>query len=174
MKKIILTLRRLAIPLLAVAMFLLVQWWNAQPQQQAAAAPSYPQSAVQSMGQSEATAPTLDKDGTYTAKEDVALYLALYQTLPQNFITKRQAEALGWDSRAGNLRKVAPGKSIGGDFFGNYEGSLPEQKGRTWKECDIDTNGGHRGAKRIVFSSDGLIYYTQDHYDTFVQLTPLA
>lgn len=110
---------------------------------------------------------SLSEDGTYTSKEDVAGYIALYGHLPANFITKKEAKALGWVSSEGNLGKVAPGKSIGGDYFGNYEGHLPEKKGRDYHECDIDSSGGYRGAKRIVYSNDGLIYYTEDHYETF-------
>ena len=113
---------------------------------------------------------TVEKDGSYTSKEEVALYIHEYGELPSNFITKREAEKLGWDSRSGNLDEVAPGKSIGGGRFGNYEGNLPEKNGRTYYECDIDYKGGHRNAKRIVYSSDGLIFYTEDHYKTFEQL----
>ena len=111
--------------------------------------------------------PAINENGTYTSKEDVAAYLNEYGHLPSNFITKKQAKKLGWVSSEGNLGKVAPGKSIGGDYFGNYEGNLPEAKGRDYYECDIDSTGGYRGAKRIVFSNDGLIYYTEDHYETF-------
>ena len=111
--------------------------------------------------------PAIDEDGTYTSKEEVAAYLNEYGHLPSNFITKKQAKKLGWVSSEGNLGKVAPGKSIGGDYFGNYEGNLPEAKGRDYYECDIESPGGYRGAKRIVFSNDGLIYYTEDHYETF-------
>ena len=109
---------------------------------------------------------SLDEDGWYTTKEDVALYLHLYQHLPDNFITKKEAQALGWTG--GSLEPYAPGCSIGGSRFGNYEGLLPDKKGRTWTECDIDTMGAKsRGPKRIVFSNDGLIYYTGDHYESF-------
>ena len=83
------------------------------------------------------------------------------------FFDKKEAKALGWDNKAGNLGEVAPGMSIGGDYFGNYEGILPEEDGRDYYECDIDSDGGYRGAKRIVFSNDGLIYYTEDHYESF-------
>ena len=104
--------------------------------------------------------------GTYTSKNDVALYLHLYGELPSNFITKKQAQQLGWNG--GSLDPYAPGKSIGGDYFGNYEGRLPKKRGRTYRECDIDTqHKKSRGAKRIVYSNDGLIYYTGDHYDHF-------
>ena len=113
---------------------------------------------------------TIDENGAYTALSDVAIYLREYGHLPHNFITKRDAQALGWDSRAGNLRDVAPGKSIGGDRFGNYEAILPDQKGRVWTECDIDSDGGYRNGKRIVFSNDGLIYYSDDHYTSFAQV----
>jgi len=108
----------------------------------------------------------LPEDGSYTTKEDVALYLHLYGHLPENFITKKEAGELGWSG--GGLEDYAPGKCIGGDRFGNYEGLLPEKDGRSYKECDIDTLGADsRGPKRIVFSNDGLIYYTADHYETF-------
>jgi len=108
----------------------------------------------------------LPKHGTYTTKEDVALYIYQYGELPENFITKKEAEALGWPG--GELEPYAPGKCIGGDRFGNYEELLPEEEGRTYTECDIDTlKAKKRGAKRIVFSNDGLIYYTEDHYDSF-------
>jgi len=109
---------------------------------------------------------TLPENGAYTSKEEVALYLRLYGRLPDNFITKKEAQALGW--QGGDLTPFAPGKCIGGDFFGNFEGALPKKKGRTWRECDIDTLGKKsRGGKRIVYSNDGLIYYTGDHYETF-------
>ena len=109
------------------------------------------------------------EDGEYTDKEHVALYIHAYGHLPSNYITKDEARDAGWDSSKGNLDEVCPGKSIGGDRFGNYEELLPKKKGRKYTECDIDYNPkkGSRGAKRIVFSNDGLIYYTGDHYNTF-------
>lgn len=111
-------------------------------------------------------APDLEEDGVYTSKEDVAEYIYLYGHLPSNFITKKEAEELGW--QGGSLEPFAPGMCIGGNRFGNYEGILPEKEGRFYTECDIDTLGADkRGAKRIVFSNDGLIYYTEDHYQTF-------
>lgn len=109
---------------------------------------------------------TINKDGTFTTKDDVALYIYTYGELPKNFISKKEAQKLGWEG--GSLEPYAPGCCIGGSYFGNYEGKLPEKKGREYTECDIDTLGKKsRGAKRIVFSNDGLIYYTGDHYETF-------
>ncbi len=111
-------------------------------------------------------APTIAEDGEYTSKEDVALYIHTYGHLPENFITKREARELGWSG--GSLEPYAEGCSIGGDRFGNREGRLPDAEGRIYTECDIDTRGAEaRGAKRIVFSNDGLVYYTGDHYETF-------
>ena len=112
----------------------------------------------------------IQKDGSYTSKDEVAAYIHLYGELPGNYITKNEARDLGWVSSKGNLDKVAPGKSIGGDKFGNYEKLLPTKKGRQYYECDIDYEGGTRNAKRIIYSNDGLIYYTEDHYNTFEQL----
>lgn len=111
----------------------------------------------------------IDPDGSYTTCEDVALYLETYGELPDNFITKNEARELGWEG--GSLEPYAPGKCIGGDKFGNREGLLPKEQGRTYRECDIDTLGAKsRGAKRIVYSNDGLIYYTDDHYESFTLL----
>lgn len=111
----------------------------------------------------------LDEGGEYTSAEDVALYLHLYAHLPQNFITKKDARALGWNG--GGLDDYADGKCVGGDRFGNYEGLLPDAPGREYHECDIDTlHAVSRGAKRIVYSNDGLIYYTEDHYESFILL----
>ena len=108
----------------------------------------------------------LDPDGVYTTKEDVALYIHTYGELPSNFMTKNEAKKLGWSG--GGLDDYAYGMCIGGDRFGNYEGLLPDADGRTWTECDIDTlHAKSRGAKRVVFSNDGLIYYTDDHYESF-------
>ena len=114
-------------------------------------------------------APELDEDGTYNSKEDVSLYLHLYDHLPSNYITKNEARDLGWSG--GSVEVYAPGCAIGGDRFGNREGLLPKAEGRTYYECDIDTIGqSSRGAKRIIFSNDGLVYYTADHYESFTQL----
>lgn len=114
--------------------------------------------------------PTIDEDGWYTTKEEVALYIHTYGRLPGNFISKTKARDRGWVASEGNLNEVCPGMSIGGSRFYNDDGQLPDKKGRQWTECDINYHGGHRGAERIVFSNDGLIFYTADHYETFEQL----
>ena len=108
----------------------------------------------------------LSEYGSYDDRENVALYIHLYGKLPSNYITKEAAEDLGWTG--GSVEKYAPGKCIGGSRFGNYEGLLPKKSGRVYYECDIDTLGeSSRGAKRIVYSNDGLIFYTDDHYESF-------
>lgn len=118
------------------------------------------------------TAVAIDRDGVYTSKDDVALYIHTYGTLPKNYITKSEAQNVyGWSGNGSDkLEKYAPGKTIGGDKFGNREGLLPKKSGRQYYECDIDTMGKARGVKRIVYSNDGLIYYTEDHYEHFTLL----
>ena len=113
---------------------------------------------------------SLAENGMYTTPEEVAEYLHIYGHLPDNFITKNEARDLGWDSQDGNLDKVAPGMSIGGDSFSNREGLLPKAEGRKYYECDVNYEGGYRGGERIVYSNDGLIYYSDDHYKSFEQL----
>lgn len=106
----------------------------------------------------------------YYTVDDVAYYLAEYDELPPNYMTKKEAETLGWISSEGNLWDVAPGACIGGDRFGNYEGLLPEDADYT--ECDVNYYGGYRGGERLVYDTDGNIWYTADHYTTFEQLYP--
>lgn len=106
----------------------------------------------------------------YSTKDEVAAYLHEFSELPPNYVTKKEAEALGWDNSQGNLWEVTDEMSIGGDRFGNYEELLPEKEDRVYYEADINYDGGFRGAERIVFSNDGLIFYTGDHYESFEQL----
>ena len=97
-------------------------------------------------------------------KDEVALYIHLYDHLPSNYMTKKEARKQGWDG--GALSQLIPNKIIGGDHYGNYEGTLPEDN--EYHECDIDTEGKtSRGAKRIIYSEDGDIWYTEDHYESF-------
>jgi ribonuclease len=112
----------------------------------------------------------VEENGNYTSKEEVALYIHTYGKLPVNYITKKEAQDMGWDPSKGNLSDILPGMSIGGSAFGNYEGALPRANGRRYFECDIDYDGGYRGAKRLVYSNDGLVFYTEDHYNTFEQI----
>ena len=127
--------------------------------------PDTTEEAEESIQESTPEVPT--EDAACTEAGEVALYLHLYGHLPDNYLTKQEAEALGWDSSRGNLWEVAPGCCIGGNRFGNYEGALPDADGRKWYECDVNYEGGYRGAERLLYSSDGLIYYTADHYETF-------
>ncbi len=114
--------------------------------------------------------PTVEEDGQYTSKDEVALYIHTYGHLPSNFISKTKARKQGWIATEGNLDMVCPGKSIGGSQFYNDEGRLPDAPHRRWTECDINYQGGDRGAERMIFSNDGLVFYTPDHYQTFEQL----
>ena len=116
------------------------------------------------------TADTVDEHGYYYDAEHVVLYLDVYGHLPENYITKSDARALGWEGRS--VEAYQEGAAIGGDRFGNREGLLPEEPGRTYTECDINTLGADsRGAERLIFSNDGLYFYTSDHYASFTELT---
>ena len=128
-----------------------------------------PQPEPQPEPEPEPEEPAIDENGSYDDRDSVALYIYTYGKLPPNYITKSEAQDLGWEG--GSVERYAPGKCIGGMKFGNYEGLLPKKDGRQYYECDIDTLGeSARGAKRIVYSNDGLIYYTDDHYESFTLL----
>ena len=120
----------------------------------------------------EKTVPEEERAGPIIDPQPIADYLFTYGKLPDNFITKKEAQELGWDSTRNYVSDVAPGKSIGGDRFGNYEGVLPKVKGRTYYEADCYYTKGKRTAERIVYSSDGHVWYTEDHYVTFTELFP--
>lgn len=120
------------------------------------------------------TGASVSRDGQYTSRDEVALYIYAFGDVPSNYITKSQARREGWVASEGNLWDVAPGMSIGGGGFENLEGEipLPYDPDRTFKECDINYEGGYRGAERLVWSDDGYIFYTPDHYESFEQLYP--
>ncbi len=121
-----------------------------------------------------AGAPTVSPvpEGPIIDPQSIADYLFAHGELPDNFITKAEARALGWDSSRNYVSDVAPGKSIGGDYFGNYEQLLPVKKGRKYYECDCWYVSGKRNAFRIIYSNDGLVFYTEDHYQTFTEMHP--
>lgn len=122
--------------------------------------------------ETEKAVPAEERAGPIIEPQAIADYLFAYGKLPDNFITKKKAQDLGWDSTRNYVSDVAPGKSIGGDRFGNYEGVLPKVKGRTYYEADCYYTKGKRTAERIVYSSDGHVWYTEDHYVTFTELFP--
>ncbi|MBQ8113951.1 MAG: ribonuclease [Kiritimatiellae bacterium] len=159
--------RMLPLATIAVALLAVAAWGRGGGRARRALAPKATvtqQSAAKTQTATNVAAKaSIAADGEYTGRDQVASYLRTYRRLPRNFITKAQARSLGW--QGGPLERYAPGKSIGGDHFGNYENKLP--RGR-YRECDIDTRGKPRGAKRLVYSEDiRSIYYTGDHYRTF-------
>lgn len=109
------------------------------------------------------------KDINSLTKETVVVsFVKKNKKLPEYYITKKEAREKGWNAADGNLCDVLPGKAIGGDVFSNREGSLPKSDGRKWFEADLNYNCGRRNADRLLFSNDGLIYVTYDHYKTFL------
>lgn len=112
--------------------------------------------------------------GPLDEAQRIADYIFEHGELPDNFITKKEAQALGWDpeNKHNNVSDVAPGKSIGGSYFGNYEKRLPVVQGRKYYEADCYYHGGARNAYRIIYSNDGHVWFTGDHYQTFTELFP--
>lgn len=102
-----------------------------------------------------------------TQQQRVAAYLQQHQRLPDYYMRKGEARRQGWDPAKGNLCRILPGRAIGGDRFSNREGGLPDGDGRRWFEADVNYQCGRRGADRMLYSSDGLIFVTRDHYRHF-------
>ncbi|MDX8000517.1 barnase [Xenorhabdus sp. Reich] len=105
-----------------------------------------------------------------TEQDRVADYLRQHHKLPDYYITKKQAHRQGWNARKGNLCEVLPGRAIGGDRFSNRENKLPTESDRHWFEADVNYRCGRRGSDRLLYSDDGLIYLTVDHYNNFTRL----
>ena len=170
---------KLIIPAIAVIILLaatMMKQCGASQQTASVQSSAVQQNEAQQPGQTQAgavlqqAAVKVTEDGKYTSKEEVAAYINEFNHLPDNYITKTKAKKLGWNQDEESLSDVLPGMSIGGGPFNNSEGLLPEEAGRKYKECDIDYKSGPRNGKRIVYSNDGLIYYTGDHYETFERL----
>ena len=104
---------------------------------------------------------------TLDGADGADFWLAHYGKLPEYYITKAEAKASGWKAFAGNLHEIAPNKMIGGDIYNNRNGHLPVAEGRVWYEADINYTGAYRRRHRILYSNDGLIFVTYDHYETF-------
>ena len=110
---------------------------------------------------------SVKKGEEYCLHEEVAEYIHLYKELPPNYMTKSKAHKIGWEN--GNPQKVLGGNvCIGGSKFGNSERLLPE--GVEYRECDVDYCDDSRGPSRLVYTADGKVYYTNDHYESFVEL----
>ncbi|TBM01009.1 ribonuclease N [Hafnia paralvei] len=128
------------------------------------------QAAVSSHEGKSASVSTSESIEQLTQQERVVSYLREHQRLPDFYITKKQARAEGWDASAGNLCSAVPGRAIGGDRFSNREKRLPQKAKRIWREADINYHCGRRQADRLIYSNDGLIYITRDHYRTFTKM----
>ena len=109
---------------------------------------------------------TATSDGT----NGVDSFVATYGKLPNNYLGKKNAQKMGWEPQLGNLSEVLPGILIGGDRYKNRDGRLPEAPGRVWFEADFDYTGGYRNDCRVLYSNDGLIFVTYDHYLTFYEI----
>lgn len=88
----------------------------------------------------------------YKSKEEVAAYLAVFHRMPDNYVSQASK----------------PGQCTTRGVFTNVQEILPVNY--TYIEMDIDAEYGQmRGKKRIVFSNTFRIFYTEDHYKSFVE-----
>ena len=104
-------------------------------------------------------------------EEGADSYLFYLGHLPEYYIDKETARQAGWQSKKKTLSAACPGKMLGGDVFANDASKLPSAPGRVWYEADINYSGGKRNRQRILYSNDGLLFVTYDHYQTFYEIT---
>lgn len=107
---------------------------------------------------------------TFDGINGIDVLLLSGNPLPQQYVTKAQAKKAGWKPALLNLRSVISNGTIGGDIYKNLEEKLPSAQGRIWYEADINYTGGARNSSRILYSNDGLVFVTYDHYLTFNQI----
>ncbi|MBR4283798.1 MAG: ribonuclease [Anaerotignum sp.] len=109
-------------------------------------------------------------DGTKDGAGGADVWLKVVGKLPPNYISYSDAKKLGWNRKKGNLNQVAPGRMLTRGRCWNDDGHLPESPGRIWYEADINYKWGYRGNDRILYSNDGLIFVTYNHYKTFIEI----
>ncbi len=97
-------------------------------------------------------------------------WLKTYGKLPSYYVSAEQARSKGWSPKKGNFDKLFPNKMMKRGEYDNKDGHLPSAPGRIWYEADINYRHGFRGLPRIVYSNDGLIFVTYDHYATFIEI----
>lgn len=100
-----------------------------------------------------------------TEEKTVISYVKQNHRLPDYYITKSEARKQGWNPSKGNLCETLPGKAIGGDRFGNRERRLPD--GDQYFEADVNYHCGGRNADRIIYTKNGDVYLTKNHYKSF-------
>lgn len=150
--------------LLLAAVLILGYFWCAHRSTNAPVQPEAPakrQAPSQTQNEAPGSVDALTKEAV------VVPYVKKNGRLPDYYLTKQEARQQGWIAAEGNLCAVLPGRAIGGDRFSNREKTLPEKKGRNWYEADINYHCGRRNADRLLFSNDGLVFITKDHYKTF-------
>lgn len=107
---------------------------------------------------------------TMDGKNGADYWIKNYQILPSNYVSKEHAKSNGWKKSKGNLRKVLPNAIMGGGLFHNDKGKLPDAPGRIWYEADINYTGSYRNNDRVLYSNDGLLFVTYNHYYTFYEI----
>jgi len=112
--------------------------------------------------------------GIYTAKDSVATYIYLFHKLPSNYVNKATGQTL-YENETGNTFSkwnfnpwTLLGVMIGGDIFYNNEGLLPSEN--SYRECDVDYHDSSRGTKRLIYTLNGIVYYTANHYESFTKI----
>ena len=180
-------MRRLIGSALLVLTVVVLQWWSSGSQNRSPQTAPHMTAEIQSAelpssspspnsipttdfkAQVDATPQTSAINVTDHSLSHTVAYLKERNTLPAYYLTKKEATAKGWIPSKGNLAVALPDMMIGGDIFTNAERQLPRAPGRVWREADFEYTNGTRNAKRILYSNDGLIFVTYDHYKTFKQ-----
>ena len=98
------------------------------------------------------------------------VYLLYMNRLPDYYVNKETAYEAGWKDKYMYLSDALPGKMLGGDIYFNDDEKLPTEIGRLWREADVNYGGGKRNRQRILYSNDGLLFATYDHYHTFYEI----
>jgi ribonuclease len=107
--------------------------------------------------------------GVAQAAEPLIESLRATGRLPANYVTKSAAVAAGW-TPGKPVGSAIPGAQIGGDVFQNTSSILPSTPGRVWYETDVGLSSTVSRSKqpgtRLLYSNDGLLYVTSDHYNS--------
>ena len=96
-------------------------------------------------------------------------WIANIGELPKYYASYEYALSKGWRPRKWPSNFIPNQMITRGQYF-NDDGHLPSAPGRVWFEADINYKLGKRNSQRVLWSNDGLIFVTYDHYETFYEI----
>ncbi len=108
-------------------------------------------------------------NATENGDDGADYWIKYFGELPKYYVTKNEAKSSGW-RQSKSPENYIPDKMIMGGIYHNKNDHLPNAPGRIWYEADINYYEGKRNGHRFLWSNDGLMFVTYNHYETFYEI----